>query len=584
MPNSPKRSKARRHDLLQLLCMLLILGIAVLFLGGCSRCGGLGSEVHAGFSALNEDERAVFIEANARVLSGGGSGFGALEETQDTIRVFSLAPGEAQEFLVAQGFNWQTDGEGGSVLDMEYNSITAAVYEDPGEGLSIADAEPLDTASYTFVKPEGTVEGQPYHAWILFTWDGENLSAELRKLNEGSAASGSGAALSSSDALTPFSPTAGVDYDDDGNSYVVVSRPAEVKKYGPDGKLLKKWGSDGDGDGEFMRPMGIAVDRANGYVYVGDTDNARIQKFDTEGKFLDKWGEFGEGERQFNKPLDLAWNPADNSLFVSDYDPAEWGGNKVVKQLLFDEEGNLEDVRIYDLGTITGDFVNPGGISVSPDGAFFFVTNLMQGFMGKSYKISIPEGALLDSFGAHEEQKYPADILYVPGAEGEGAVAGVTPESIFISYINSPYPAYGDGVWKTEIRKFVPGEDVDSKGLASAAYVSDPEFVSPENGDGWKGDPAEAPSGIPEGKILLPGAMAINPATGNLVVGDSAAMRINTLNPLTGEYKSSFTVEPGGVQPPDNNDGGSSGCSIGAGFPSLSSIALLVPLLLLFRK
>ena len=25
--------------------------------------------------------------------------------------------------------------------------------------------------------------------------------------------------------------------------------------------------------------MGIAVDRNNGYVYVGDTDNARIQKF-----------------------------------------------------------------------------------------------------------------------------------------------------------------------------------------------------------------------------------------------------------------------------------------------------------------
>ena len=111
MPNSLKRQKARRHDLLQLLCMLLLLGIAVLFLGGCSRCGGLGSNLLASVSARNEDERAVLIKAGARISSGGGSGFGALEEAHDTIRVFSLAPGEAQQFLAAQGFNWHTDGE-----------------------------------------------------------------------------------------------------------------------------------------------------------------------------------------------------------------------------------------------------------------------------------------------------------------------------------------------------------------------------------------------------------------------------------------------------------------------------------------
>ena len=165
MQDSLKKARCRRKDLFRLLCMLLVLGFAVLFLGGCSRCGSASSQLHASFSALNADEQAVLIKAGVRISSGGGSGFGALEEAHDTIRVFTLAPGEAQQFLTAQGFNWHTDGEGGSVLDTEYNSITAAVYEDPGEGVRIADAEPLDTVNYTFLKPEGT-EGQPYQAWV----------------------------------------------------------------------------------------------------------------------------------------------------------------------------------------------------------------------------------------------------------------------------------------------------------------------------------------------------------------------------------------------------------------------------------
>src|SRR6188768_4199699 len=41
------------------------------------------------------------------------------------------------------------------------------------------------------------------------------------------------------------------------------------------------WGSLGSGDGEFSDPMGVAIDRTNGWVYVADVVNDRIQKFDT---------------------------------------------------------------------------------------------------------------------------------------------------------------------------------------------------------------------------------------------------------------------------------------------------------------
>ena len=45
-----------------------------------------------------------------------------------------------------------------------------------------------------------------------------------------------------------------------------------------DGQLIYSWGTSGSGNGEFNRPIGIAVD-SQGLVYVADTLNHRIQQF-----------------------------------------------------------------------------------------------------------------------------------------------------------------------------------------------------------------------------------------------------------------------------------------------------------------
>ena len=42
--------------------------------------------------------------------------------------------------------------------------------------------------------------------------------------------------------------------------------------------FITKWGSFGEGDGQFNLPEGVAVD-SSGNVYVTDLENARIQKF-----------------------------------------------------------------------------------------------------------------------------------------------------------------------------------------------------------------------------------------------------------------------------------------------------------------
>lgn len=56
------------------------------------------------------------------------------------------------------------------------------------------------------------------------------------------------------------------------------TRNRRIQKFDSNGKFHAKWGSLGDGDGEFRLPRGIAVD-ITGNVYVVDLGVRRIQKF-----------------------------------------------------------------------------------------------------------------------------------------------------------------------------------------------------------------------------------------------------------------------------------------------------------------
>ncbi|MDP2675643.1 MAG: NHL repeat-containing protein [Dehalococcoidia bacterium] len=56
----------------------------------------------------------------------------------------------------------------------------------------------------------------------------------------------------------------------------------------PEGSILKlSFGSQGEEDGQFWFPNGIAVD-SQGRIYVADSNNGRMQAFDKDGKFLFK--------------------------------------------------------------------------------------------------------------------------------------------------------------------------------------------------------------------------------------------------------------------------------------------------------
>src|SRR5918911_3962538 len=79
---------------------------------------------------------------------------------------------------------------------------------------------------------------------------------------------------------------------DQGNFQSEVSHPdaiPHISKFTPDGKFITKWGSEGNGDGQFTRIEDMSID-SSGNLYVAELGNSRISKFTSDGKFITKWG------------------------------------------------------------------------------------------------------------------------------------------------------------------------------------------------------------------------------------------------------------------------------------------------------
>jgi tripartite motif-containing protein 71 len=69
--------------------------------------------------------------------------------------------------------------------------------------------------------------------------------------------------------------------------------------------LTDEWGSEGDGDSQFVRPHDLDFSPSEDKSYIVDRDNNRIHVFDKNGTFLSKWGDEGEGDGEFALPYGL---------------------------------------------------------------------------------------------------------------------------------------------------------------------------------------------------------------------------------------------------------------------------------------
>ena len=99
-----------------------------------------------------------------------------------------------------------------------------------------------------------------------------------------------------------------------GHIYVADTGNKRVLRFDAEGRKLSEWGGDGDGEGQFIEPVGLAAD-ASGNIYVADTGNHRVQVFDAEGRFQRQFPV--SGWRDFYTEPHMAIGPSE-TVFVTD--------------------------------------------------------------------------------------------------------------------------------------------------------------------------------------------------------------------------------------------------------------------------
>lgn len=175
----------------------------------------------------------------------------------------------------------------------------------------------------------------------------------------------------------------------------------------------RAWGSLGSGNDQFTRAVAVASAPGTGLVYVVDNGNDRVQGFDIDGNYIAQGGGTGSGDGQFNNPNGVAVGP-DGSVYVADT------GNQRIQK--FDANGNYQ-AKWGSYGSGNGQFNFPAGVAVDPVTGAVFVADTLN----------------------HRIQKFTATGTYKTKWGTQGAAAGRfdTPAAIAVSADRKVYVADG---------------------------------------------------------------------------------------------------------------------------------------------
>jgi DNA-binding beta-propeller fold protein YncE len=149
--------------------------------------------------------------------------------------------------------------------------------------------------------------------------------------------------------------------------YVVDTQQDQVVVYDADTlKLLRRIGTGGKNHflttpGDFGAPQGVAVD-ADGNVYVTDTLNNRVEIFDADGAFISLFGKHGDGPGTFARPKGIA----------IDGDGHIWVADEMEDRLqVFNREGQLLTYIGQGHGELPGQFKALVGVAIDKKNRVF---------------------------------------------------------------------------------------------------------------------------------------------------------------------------------------------------------------------
>jgi hypothetical protein len=129
------------------------------------------------------------------------------------------------------------------------------------------------------------------------------------------------------------------------DNLIIVTKSADYKICEMDynKQIIREWGSEGTGSGQFNYFRQITIDDEKN-LYVVDHNNHRIQKFDLNGNFLLQWGGYGETQGEFIYPWGIAY--INNKILVSSHNGVQFftKDGTFIKQ--FHSSGSVADIRI----------------------------------------------------------------------------------------------------------------------------------------------------------------------------------------------------------------------------------------------
>ena len=188
-----------------------------------------------------------------------------------------------------------------------------------------------------------------------------------------------------------------IDVDRDENLYVSDEQLQRVSIFDKDGKFLARWGKPGSGAGELRGPSGLAFDREDN-LYVVDSLNSRVQQFTKDGKFLTQWGRHGSGAGEFNMPWGICLDSQGN-VYVAD-----WKNSRVQK---FSPTGEFL-LQFGRSASGVGDIHRPTGVAVDADGDVY-VTD----WYNHRLQIFGPDGTFVTSLVGDAQQISPWAQTYI---------------------------------------------------------------------------------------------------------------------------------------------------------------------------
>jgi len=194
--------------------------------------------------------------------------------------------------------------------------------------------------------------------------------------------------------------------------YVADTWNHRIQKFTISGIFLKAWGNFGQDEQPYSMwgPREILVDN-DGNILVMDTGNKRIKVFDDDGNFIAQFGEAGFGLGQFDEPVGMALDRETGRLYVAD----TW--NQRVQVLEY-SAGNFTVIESWDIaGWFGQSLVNKPYLSVGVDGRVFVADP-------ESGRILVFEsnGTFVHFFGGYEQTAVDIGIAQGVAADSTSGV------------------------------------------------------------------------------------------------------------------------------------------------------------------